>query len=244
MLAGTLDEGVKATGLLIVSGGNEIRSGAWNGQARLAARIAAQGHPTFRFDRRGVGDSEGSNGGFRTSAPDIAAAVATFRAKCPHLARIIAFGNCDAASALMLSGGAGFDALVLSNPWTIEGDDNTAPPAVLRDHYRRRLSDPRAVLRLLAGEVSIGKLAISLRDAVRPAPQASGLVHEMTTGIARYSGPVRFLIAERDRTGRAFLAAWNDKDRRIHRCLGASHSYVEPAAQEWLTAQLLEILDT
>src|SRR5699024_10430262 len=135
-LAGTLDEGSSTAGLLIVSGGREVRSGAWNGQARLAARLAEAGHPTFRFDRRGVGDSEGPNGGFRTSGPDMAAALTAFRAECPHLTRVVAFGNCDAASALMIAGGAGCDALILSNPWTIEGtgegNGNPAPPAALR----------------------------------------------------------------------------------------------------------------
>src|SRR3546814_1492741 len=64
----------------------------------LSQRIAAAGHPVFRFDRRGIGDSDGSNSGFETSGPDIAAAIAAFRAAAPHVARIAAFGNCDAAS--------------------------------------------------------------------------------------------------------------------------------------------------
>ncbi|HEY6965299.1 MAG TPA: hydrolase 1, exosortase A system-associated, partial [Erythrobacter sp.] len=58
-LAGTLDTAPGSTGLLIVTGGNEVRSGAFGGQAALAARIAAAGFPVFRFDRRGIGDSEG-----------------------------------------------------------------------------------------------------------------------------------------------------------------------------------------
>ena len=42
---GTLDEAGAASGLLLVTGGNEVRSGAFSGQAQLAARIAAQGYP-------------------------------------------------------------------------------------------------------------------------------------------------------------------------------------------------------
>jgi hypothetical protein len=52
-LIGTLDEAKGDTGLLIVTGGNELRSGAWSGQARLAARKASVGFPVFRFDPRG-----------------------------------------------------------------------------------------------------------------------------------------------------------------------------------------------
>ncbi|MEJ2409454.1 MAG: hydrolase 1, exosortase A system-associated [Novosphingobium sp.] len=246
-LAATLDapesgETPGKTGLLLVTGGNEVRGGAWNGQARFAARIAAAGFPVLRFDRRGVGDSEGRNGEFAASTPDIAAALATFRRECPQLTRVAGFGNCDAASALMLAGGAGLDALVLSNPWTI-GDDEDTPAEVVRDHYRRRLADPAAIRRLLTGQIALGQLLRSLLPALRPAPRAtSGLAAEMAERLAPFKGPVRFLIAGHDRTGLAFAATWNKADKRIRTCPGASHSYVEPEAQDWLVKQVLEVL--
>ncbi len=126
-LAATLDSADGTTGLLIVSGGNEIRSGAHAGMAALAAEIAAAGHPVLRYDRRGIGDSTGDNAGFESSANDIAAAAAAFRAHAPQLTRLVAFGNCDAASALALFGpAAGVDALILANMWTIETEDDGA----------------------------------------------------------------------------------------------------------------------
>lgn len=242
-LVGTLDEGDEPTGLLLVTGGNEIRSGAWAGQAMLAAQLAKEGFPVFRFDRRGIGDSEGPNGGFRSSAPDIAAALAAFRAECPRLTRLIGFGNCDAASALMLAGGKGMDGLILSNPWTIENDeDEDLPPEAIRDHYKRRLADPAAIKRLLTGQVSMGKLMGGLRNALRPASTPGALARDMAAGIAGYDGPIAFLIAERDRTAQAFIAAWQKKDPRIRRCPDATHSYVEPHAQDWLALQVLGML--
>jgi pimeloyl-ACP methyl ester carboxylesterase len=86
-LAGTLDPGEGSTGLLIVNGGTQIRIGAHRGMQALAARVAATGYPVFRFDRRGVGDSDGSDPGFRDSSPDITAAVAAFRAEAPRRQR-------------------------------------------------------------------------------------------------------------------------------------------------------------
>jgi exosortase A-associated hydrolase 1 len=241
-LAGTLDQGEAATGLLLVSGGNEVRSGAWAGQAQFAARIAAEGFPVFRFDRRGAGDSEGENGEFRESGPDIAAAIAAFRTEAPHVGRIVGFGNCDAASALMLEGGAGLDALVLSNPWTFEDDSGEAPPEALRAHYRQRLADPAAIRRLLKGEVSLRQLFASLADALRPAPPPSTLAQEMAAGLENFTGSATILIADRDRTGRAFLSSWQKDDPRIRICEGATHSYVEAHARDWLAERVLEVL--
>jgi len=241
-LIGTLDEAAGSTGLLIVTGGNEVRGGAWDGQAWFAARIAAKGFPVLRFDRRGIGDSEGENAGFRSSAPDMAAAIQSFRRECPGITRIVGFGNCDAASALMLANGAGLDALVLSNPWTIENEAVGPPPDALRSHYRRRLVDPAALRRLLSGRVNLMRLARSLFSAAGPAPARSSLAREMAAGVAEFTGPVRILLAGRDRTGRAFASAWDKSDSRIRTCPEATHSYVGKAAQDWLEQQVLNVL--
>lgn len=240
--AGTLDEADGTTGLMIVTGGNEVRAGAWNGQAMLAAKISGAGFPVLRFDQRGKGDSDGPPGDFRSNGPDIAAALAAFRAECPALTRVVAMGNCDAASALMLGGGAGCDALVLSNPWTIEDEEAAPPPEALRGHYARRLTDPAAILRLLRGGVNLRGLLGSLIGALRPAPPPTGLAQDMADGLARFSGEVRLLIAERDRTGQAFVFAWKKNDPRIRTCADATHSFVEAEAREWLEAQVLEVL--
>lgn len=262
ILAGAVDLAPATTGLLIVSGGNEVRSGPWASQALLAERIAAAGFPVLRFDRRGVGDSAGHNTGFTGSADDIAAACRAFRAHVPTLKRIVVFGNCDGASALMLAGGAGIDALVLANPWTFapeaEPDAPTAsqlaeskladpeptpmPPSVLRRHYLKRLTDPRAVWRLLTGKVQIGKLAGSLADAAKGDAPPSLLARQMADGIAEFSGPVTILLAERDRTAQAFRANWDKADPRLRTCPDATHSFVEPQARIWLQGQLLAAL--
>jgi exosortase A-associated hydrolase 1 len=241
-LVGTLDEAAGDAGLLLVSGGNEIRAGAFTGQAQLAARIAAAGYPVFRYDRRGIGDSTGENGGFRESGPDIAAALAAFKVNRPRLKRAVAFGNCDAASALMLSAGAGCDALVLANPWTIEHDDGAPPPAAIRARYADKLRDPKELIRLATGKVSLRKLAGGLMRAVSPAPPPTTLAQEIRAGLDAFDGAASLLVAERDRTGQAFLASWASDDERLKRCPGASHAFVEPAARDWLFGQILAAL--
>lgn len=64
----------------------------------------------------------------------------------------------------------------------------------------------------------------------------------MAAALDRFAGPTRILVAERDRTGQAFLAGWDAGDPRLWQCLGASHAYVEPHASEWLFDQLVAAL--
>lgn len=247
-LAGSLDTAPGSTGLLLVSGGNEIRSGAFSGQSHLAARIAAQGFPVFRYDRRGIGDSEGENRGFRSSAGDIQSALEAFRSMVPHMERVVAFGNCDAASALMLSGGEGLDGLVLSNPWTIDDSDGEASqepqhaPDAIRSRYLEKLKNPREIVRLMRGGVDLGKLTRGLKSSFGPAPAPTGLAHDMREGLVGFDGHVAILLATADRTAQLFEAAWGKDDGRIARCWGAGHAYVEPDHRDWLVAQVLAAL--
>ncbi|NQX95008.1 MAG: hydrolase 1, exosortase A system-associated [Erythrobacter sp.] len=246
-LAGTLDTAPGKTGLLIVSGGNEIRSGAFSEQARLASVIARAGFPVFRFDRRGVGDSEGENRGFRSSARDIASAREAFCALAPDVERVVAYGNCDAASALMLTGGEGFDQLILANPWTIEDaakdEPSALPPTAVRERYAQKLKDPAEVKRLLTGGVNLGKLARGLLQASKSSDtQPSSLADEMRDGLESFERVVSILLAGADRTAQIFEQNWPAEDPRIARCEGAGHAFVEPEHRAWLERQILTAL--
>jgi len=131
---------------------------------------------------------------------------------------------------------------VLANPWTIEGDDVTPPPAAVRARYADRLRNPKELVRLLTGKVSLAKLARGIGQAVRPAPPPSSLAQELKPGLARFAGPAMILLAGRDRTAQAFEAAWDRADPRIARLADASHAFVEPDAREWLLQQVLAAL--
>jgi len=251
-LAGTLDAADGSTGLLIVSGGNEIRIGAHRGMALLAQRVAsALDVPVFRFDRRGIGDSTGENRGFESSTDDIAAAIAAFRTGMPQLTRIVAFGNCDAATALgLFHAQLGLDALLLANPWVVEAQDELPPAAAIRARYAERLRDPGAWFRLLRGGVNLGKLFRGLskisqndsEDESRPAAALAKALAESTT-------PFTLLLARGDNTAIAFLDAWRrplfDAARqraRIEQLDTASHSFARPEDKEWLFDRISEAL--
>jgi exosortase A-associated hydrolase 1 len=237
--AATLDAAAGASGLLIVSGGNEIRSGAHRGMAELAATVAAKGYPVFRFDRRGVGDSEGDNRGFRFSGPDIAAALDTFRAECPQLARIVAFGNCDAATALALHG-TPVDARVLANPWVIPSTGEMPPPAAIKDRYTRRLRDPEAWKALLTGKIDMGKLAKGLgRLAAAKPAQPDSLADKVVRALEASPIPTTILLASGDATAIAFADVWRgDPAVAIERIDTASHSFADSVAYQALVSTL------
>ena len=241
-LAGTLDAAAGSVGLLMVSGGNELRSGAFSGQAQIAAKIAASGFPVFRFDRRGVGDSSGTNGGFRSSGPDLAAALAQFRIAQPKVRRIVGFGICDAASALVLHGDLGLDALILANPWTIEDADALPPPTAIRSRYAQKLRNPAEIWRLLTGKVSLKGLFHGVLAAMAPPRPVSSLAAEVAKGIAACDAPVHLLLAGRDRTAQIFESEWPASDPRIARCPNASHAFAEEESKIWLFNQIIEAL--
>ena len=208
-LAATLDEAPGTTGLLIVSGGNEIRSGAHRGMAMLAHRLAATGTPVFRYDRRGVGDSTGDNGGFLSAEPDLIAAVAAFRNAAPHVTRLIGFGNCDAASTLALFGrSAGFDKVVLANPWVIEPIDGLPPAAAIRHHYRTALRDPATWRRALSGNLNILKLIKGLLKSIHTNQEGKNpLADRVLTAIGDWQSDAAVILARGDATAIAFAAA-------------------------------------
>jgi exosortase A-associated hydrolase 1 len=208
-LAATLDEAAGTVGLLIVSGGNEIRIGAHRGMAKLAADVAGAGFLVFRFDRRGIGDSEGENGGFTNSAVDIDAAIAAFRRQCPQVKHIIAFGNCDAASALTLHRPVGVAAYVLANIWVVEPEGDLPPPAAIRARYLERLRDPKAWLGIFTGAVNLKKLINGLRRISKP-QMPSTLAQAVADGLAAIDAPVTILLAKRDATAIAFADAWQN----------------------------------
>lgn len=243
-LLGTLDDAPGRTGLLIVSGGNEIRIGAHRGMALLAQKLAARGVPVFRFDRRGVGDSTGTNRGFRFSGLDIGAAAATFSAEA-RIERLVAFGNCDAATALALFGEtAGIDRLILANPWVIEPVDNLPPAAAIRSRYAAKLRNPREWLRLARGGVDLSKLINGLKRVSTTSAQAGELATGVGDALRRWGDRATILLASGDATAIAYVDAMArlDVSPRTERLDSASHSFARASDATWLEERVMEAL--
>lgn len=245
---------LRTTGLLIVTGGNELRSGPHGSQAALAAHFAAKGFPVFRYDRRGVGDSDGENSGWRGAEADLHTAARAFRAACPALTHVIGFGNCDGASSLALYGhAASISHVLLANPWAFDHDGDTAPssePAPAKPehsrasslhYYRKRLSNPIALLRdLFGGKIDLGQAigdVAAASKAVTAKQTASALAH----ALIHWGDNAKVLLAEGDRTALYFqeqMATLGHQLTAAKMCPTASHSFADDAARQWLYKQI------
>lgn len=254
-LAGFIHPAGGEIGVVIVAGGLQTRVGSHRGFVELADKLAMAGYPALRFDRRGLGDSDGIDMGFRASAPDIAAAVRSLRSAMPAVRHVIGWGLCDGASALALHASDidGLDGLILVNPWVLDVERvaDLPPRAAIAARYRARLRDPHAWLRLLRHGLDVRRAGRGLLRLMRPEPMTQ-LARAMAEGLARFDGPLLLLLSERDTTASSFSAAWKtavfrDVRRRgdveTRTVAGADHTFtclddahaLAGACFDWLT---------
>ena len=210
------DVALPGTGVLIVSGGMQVRAGPHRSHVELAQALASKGLPTMRFDRRGIGDSGGTDVGFELSGPDIQAAIDALVAGT-SVEGCIGYGLCDGASALALLAPREprLTGLILVNPWTIDEADQEN--SLVMHHYRRRMRDPRQLGRLLRGEIELGPALRSLgrslgrvalgRLRARPRPAILPLAHRMAASLTGFNGPIHIILSSHDRTAATFQAA-------------------------------------
>jgi exosortase A-associated hydrolase 1 len=247
-LGASLDAAAGSVGVLMVTGGTQTRIGSHRMFERLAKRLAEGGFPCFRYDRRGVGDSEGADSDWRGSGPDIAAAAAAFRRECPQVERLIGFGLCDGASALAFhDAAAGLGGLILLNPWLVEPQSGTLAPAAVKAHYRQRLTSLEGWKKLLSGSVSYKKL---FRGIGSLAAKPSSLAEEVAGALEKSRLPVDLILASRDGTAIAAEAEWGKPAyRRIReaspppqRIDSDSHTFARPGDEPALAEAVLSAL--
>jgi exosortase A-associated hydrolase 1 len=248
-LGATLDQAEGTTGILIVTGGSQTRIGSHRMFERLAGALAAAGYPCFRFDRRGVGDSEGDDPGFRDSGPDLASAAEAFRDHCPTLSGIAGFGLCDGATALSLHAvEAGVERLLLANPWLVEAEAGEPPAAAIKQHYRQRLLSLDGWKRLLSGSVSYKKLLKGLLKVAAPPP--ADLAAEVASKFKARPLPLHMLLARADATAVAAADIWrSDQFATLRERAPApvyiesdSHTFARPGDEDALLEAVLRAL--
>lgn len=237
--------------LLIISGGNEIRSGSHGSQSQMAQYFAAKGYYVLRYDRRGIGDSDGINQGFDNAQEDIMAAIHYLRDRFGPDIEISAFGNCDAASAIILyHDKLNLHKIIISNPWTLDRtndrdgteDINLPSAAAIRARYISRLKNPRIIVDLFTGKINVGKLWGGLRKASQK-EEISAIAEKMADKLSTLTKATHILIAEKDTTALAFMGIYKSKlyervrandNIKISLINSASHSFADEKSKKWL----------
>jgi exosortase A-associated hydrolase 1 len=217
-----LPETPTASGVLIVVGGPQYRSGSHRQFTLLARDLACQGIASFRFDYRGMGDSEGDMRTFEQVNDDVRAALDCFLAHAPSLRRIALWGLCDAASAALYyanTGDSRIGGLVLLNPWvhSVQGEQQ----ARLKHYYLKRIADPSFWHKLFSGGVTLSASVMDLLDAIKAVLAGSrqnancadgkpfqetplSYIDRMLAGLSGFQGPVLIVLSGNDLVSQEF----------------------------------------
>jgi len=254
-----LPEETTAHGVLIVPGAPQYRVGPHRLFIDLARQLAHNGVAVMRMDRRGYGDAGGVPVEFEQSGPDIAAALAAFRAAAPGVRSFTVMGLCDGASAALLHATAlpGVDGLILLNPW-VRGEAAEAR-AVLDAYYLPRLLRWR---RWLAVMTSFGRMrgavrgvAMAVLDALRKRDDGHpAFVDAMLRHWIGFSGRSLVVLSGRDVTAAEFdqlvrrtltwPVATRSADIAVVHMNDADHTFTARRHKARLAEEILAWLDT
>lgn len=237
------------TGVVIIVGGPQYRAGSHRQFTLLARQLAVQGIASFRFDYRGMGDSEGEMRNFEAIDADIRAAIDTLMEQVPQIYAVSLWGLCDAASAALYYGHTDprVKGMILLNPWV--HTEAGAARARLKHYYLARLLSRVFWAKLLSGKVrlgaSLGEVAQSARHANIPDADASalpdprhgspGYIDRMLNGLKSFKGRAQLILSGNDLTAQEFKAiastdiSWkkavSERIAQSHEVEGATHTF-------------------
>jgi exosortase A-associated hydrolase 1 len=221
-------------GVLIITGGPQYRVGGHRQFTLMARMLAARGLPVMRFDRRGMGDSEGEPRAFDTIDDDIQAAMKEFFMQMPEMKEIVIVGLCDAATA------AAFYAhtdkrvrgLVLLNPWVRTPE--SAARATLRHYYLARLGEVAFWKKVATGNLALAASAAALRHNMRLAAgdRTAALPQRVVASLRCFEGQVLVVLGGADPTAHEFAELIDKHDLKCRRVdiPDANHTF---ASSEW-----------
>ncbi len=213
------------TGVLFIVGGPQYRVGSHRQFVLMARRFAAKGFSVFRFDYRGMGDSDGAPRDFVDIAEDVDCAAQAFLKNESALQRLVVFGLCDGASAaLMYPRNEKIQGRLLLNPWAV--NDAGLVRRKLRHYYLPRLLSRSFWSRFFDRKVAFGQVLTDFRNIAHreseatsgdpPMDTQSDFVARMRSSAIAAPLPTLVLASEEDLTTKAFLElrnndpVWND----------------------------------
>jgi exosortase A-associated hydrolase 1 len=240
---------LETTGIVIIPGGTQTRTGAHRLFVTIADALARAGYPTLRFDPRGRGDSSGLYPGFEHLEPDITAAIQALRQAQPRLKQVVLLGHCDgaAAAAFATSQRPLAAGLILLNPWA-RTDETRRHAQAHQDG--NPLSSSNKWKRLFTGKVNIGRAIAARLTAVRPSPRlvipATGLLADWASAWERLSAPVLVITGSWDASGQEFMSLLSALPARQNLSIASisngDHSFSDPSQTEELIYLIINYL--
>lgn len=253
------------TGVLIVVGGPQYRSGSHRQFTLLARQLADRGIPSYRFDYRGMGDSEGPKQCFTTINDDIKAAIDSFTEHHPEIKSIVIWGLCDAASAALLyvNSDPRVKGLVLLNPWVQIG--GLSAKVKFSHYYFPRLVTREFWKKVFSREMEFSSAIREFFDAIKQSNthqenpntpvEPSSYVEKMLAALTSYKGEVLIILSGNDFTAQEFITL-TSTDRRWNNAIrakqvtsktlaGASHTFStktwRDTVADWTITWLLQL---
>jgi len=208
-----------ATGVVIIVGGPQYRAGSHRQFTLLARQLAEHGIASFRFDYRGMGDSEGAMRNFEAIDADIKAAIDTFTTLVPNIRQVVLWGLCDAASAALYYGHTDprVKSMILLNPWV--HTEAGAARARLKHYYLARLLSRAFWAKLLSGKIQFGESIVGLAKSAqqansdtvgKPVPGAdtrhgsATYIDQMLSGFKAFKGKIQIILSGEDLVAQEF----------------------------------------
>jgi exosortase A-associated hydrolase 1 len=246
------------TGVVMVVGGPQYRVGSHRQFLLLSRFLAQHGVAVFRFDYRGMGDSEGEISSFEAVDDDIKAAIDTFLTHVPGVQRVMLWGLCDAASAALFYAHQDrrVSHLFLLNPW-VRTEAGQAK-AYLRHYYLQRVMEKEFWQKLLSGKfdfrASLGSMLGFVRASRQREDIAVGAVEvpassqkcrslplpeRMLEGMNSFDGAVCIVISGDDLTAAEFMDLVNSSKgwRKVLKKKQVGFKFLDEANHTFSTRQ-------
>lgn len=199
----TLPHATSEVGVLIIVGGPQYRSGSHRQFTLLARQLAEENIASFRFDYRGMGDSEGEARTFEFIEQDIRAAINAFTTLAPVVKRVVLWGLCDAASAALMYGAsdARVAGMVLLNPWV--HSEAAEAKARLHRYYPARILDASFWAKVLRLKFNFRAAFAEFAGFLRLGAQSEhgggqSYIQRMLHGLKIYHGEILILLSGHD----------------------------------------------
>jgi len=256
-------------GVLVVVGGPQYRVGSHRQFLQLSRVMATSGFAVFRFDVRGMGDSEGELKGFQHISLDIEAAKKAFLLAVPYVKTVVLWGLCDGASAALLYCHHYKDpqvsGLCLLNPW-IRSEKSLAL-STIKNYYTKRFIELDFWRKLIRGGIlknAVFEFFINIKKILisRIKKLFSGIFSEnkilqkkeyqnhMAQAWSTFEGKILLFLSKNDFVAKEFIDhingnnEWNLKNKSLnytcYEIASADHTFTDFSAQNFVEEKTIQ----